>query len=96
MPDDPLVTKMSASVFFSKKSTLALYLKYIQIISESIKTKESSVSWKMFAMQFKLSHVLSIRSKVLFLGISETTKRLVGQSKAYILRNRQGKQAFDK
>ena len=50
----------------------------------------------MFAMQFKLSHVLSIRSKVLFLGISETTKRLVGQSKAYILRNRQGKQAFDK
>ena len=96
MPDDPLVTKMSASAFFSKKSTLALYLKYIQIISESIKTKELSVSWKMFAMQFKLSHVLSIRSKVLFLGISETTKRLVGQSKAYILRNRQGKQAFDK
>ena len=32
----------------------------------------------------------------MFLGVSEPTKRLAAQSKAYALRNRQGKQAFDK
>ena len=33
-------------------------------------------------------------SKVLFLGVSEPTKRLAAQSAAYALLNRQGKHAF--
>ena len=35
-------------------------------------------------------------SKALRLGVSEPTKRLAAPSKAYALRNRQGKQAFAK
>ena len=54
---------------------------------ESVKTKKSCVSWKMFKMDFKFS---SIRSKALCLGISEPTNGwLLG-----IQGNRQGKQAF--
>ena len=35
-------------------------------------------------------------SKALCLGVSEPTNRLAAQSTAYVLRNRQGKQAFVK
>ena len=35
-------------------------------------------------------------SKELRLGVSEPTKRLAAQSKAYAMRNRRGKQAFAK
>ena len=35
-------------------------------------------------------------SKALYLGVSEPTKRLIAQSTAYALRNRQGKQAIVK
>ena len=50
----------------------------------------------MFKMEFKFSKFSSIRSKALYLGISEPTKRLAAQRIAYALRNRQGKQVFVK
>ena len=66
------------------------------MITESVKTKKLSVSWKMLEIEFKFSKFSSIRSKALCLGISEQTKWLAAQSLAYPLRNRQGKQTFVK
>ena len=63
-------------------------------MTESVKTKKSCVSWKMFEIEFKFSKFSSARSKALCLGVFEPTKRLAAQSTAYVLRNRQGKQAF--
>ena len=60
-------------------------------MTESVKTEKPCVSWKMFGIKFKFS-----RSKALCLGVSEPTKRLPAQSTAYVLPNRQGKQAFVK
>ena len=68
----------------------------MQIITESVKTKKSWVSWKMFEMEFKVSKFSSMKSKALCLEISETTKRLAVQSTAYTLLNLQCKQAFVK
>ena len=59
-------------------------------MTESIKTKKSCVSWKMFEMEFKFLKFSSIRSKALCLGISKATKQLPAQSTAYTLRNQQG------
>ena len=73
-----------------------LLLKYIQINTESVKTKKLCVSWKIFEIEFKSSKFPSITPKALCLGASEPTKRLAAQSTAYVLRNRQGKQAFVK
>ena len=78
------------------KISLYCILKQVQIITESVKIKKLSVSWKMFEIEFKFSKFLSIRSKALCLGISEQTKRLAAHSIAYPLSNRQGKQEFVK
>ena len=64
----------------------------MQIITGSLKTKKSCVSWKMFEMEFKFQNW----SEALCLVVSEPTKRLAVQSAAYAVRNRQGKQAFVK
>ena len=50
----------------------------------------------MFKMEFKFSKFSSIRSKALYLGISEPTERLAAHRTAYPLLNRQGKLAFIK
>ena len=64
-------------------------LKQIQIITGSVKTKKSCVSWKMFKMEFKFSELFKII-------VSEPTKRLAAQSTAYALRKWQCKQTFVK
>ena len=45
-------------------------------MTESVKTKKSFLSWKMFDLEFKFSKFLSIRSKEFYLGVSEQTKQL--------------------
>ena len=63
-------------------------------MTESVKTKKSFVSWKIFEMEFKFSRFSLITSKALCLGVSEPTKQLAAQRTAYVLCNRQGKQAL--
>ena len=63
-------------------------------MTESVKTKKSCVSWKIFGMEFKFPKFSSIRSKALCLGVYKPIKRLAAQSTAHVLRNRQDKQAL--
>ena len=70
-------------LFFSKELKLAL-----QIITESVKTKKSCVSWKIFETEFKFLTFSSISSKALCLGQQKSI--------ANVLRNRQCKKAFAK
>ena len=63
-------------------------------MTEFVKTTKSCVFWKMFEMEFKFSNISWIRSKTLFLGVSQPTKRSATQSTAYILRNLESKHAF--
>ena len=74
MMNVPLVLKMSPGGSFQKNLRWLLF-KQIQIITESVKTEQSRVSWKMFQMEFKFSKLSLIRSKALCLEISELTKR---------------------
>ena len=66
----------------------------MQIMTESVKTKKSCVSWKIFEMEFKFPKFSSIRWKALCLGVYKPIKRLAAQSTAHVLRNRQDKQAL--
>ena len=63
-------------------------------MTEFVKTTKSCVFWKMFEMEFKFSNISWIRSKTLFWGVSQPTKRSATQSTAYILRNLESKHAF--
>ena len=74
------------------RKCLLMVLKYIQIITGSVKTKKSCFSWKMFEINLNFQNW----SKALCLGVSEPTKRLAAQSTAYTLCNRQDKQTFVK
>ena len=64
------------------------------MMTESVKTRKSRVSLKMFEIEFKFSKFSLIRLKALCFDISETTKGFTAQSIAYVLRNLQGKQTF--
>ena len=82
----PLVRKTSAGGFF-QRNLRWLFPKEIHRITESVKTKKSCVSWKIFEIEFKFLKFSSIRSKALCLDISEPIKRLAAQSTACALRN---------
>ena len=63
MTEVPLVTKMYVCGVFFQGNLRWLFLKKIQVIIDSVKSKKSYISWKMFEMEFKFSKFSSIRSK---------------------------------
>ena len=87
MTDVPLVTKTSMCFFL--RNLAWLFLKQIQIITESVKIKKLCLSWKMFEMEFELYKCSAIRSKTIVLS-------LTGQGTAHTLRHQLVKQVFVK
>ena len=63
-------------------------------MTESVKTKKLCVSGNCSKWNLNFQKFSSIRSNALYLGVSKQTKWLAAMSTAYVLRNRQGKQAF--
>ena len=55
-----ILIRMGWRTFPWSRKCLSEFFKQIQIITGSVKTKKSCVSWKMFKMEFKFSKLVEI------------------------------------
>ena len=78
--------------FLGHENVFRWFLNSYKIITGSVKTKKSLVSWKMLEMEFKFSKLV----KSIVFRCLRANKTLVTQSITYALRNRQRKHAFVK